>query len=148
MSFIHFLLSIFQYQAISSLEGPRMIWDSHNSGYKEFCLLRFNARICLPPAFMVVSCLAYSSTLKMEAICSFERSVDLQPTKRRYNPEDRTILVRLVAISYMWKLRIPIQNVKDAGVICGQYSRFWELRFSRRWLRRVLSSGIWRRVVR
>jgi hypothetical protein len=34
---------------------------------------------------------AYSSTLKMEAICYSEMSVDFQRTTRRYIPEDRTI---------------------------------------------------------
>jgi hypothetical protein len=32
----------------------------------------------LPPAFTMVSCSAYSSTLKMETLCSSERSVDFQ----------------------------------------------------------------------
>jgi hypothetical protein len=32
----------------------------------------------LLPAFMLVSCLAYSSTLKMEATCFSETSVDFQ----------------------------------------------------------------------
>jgi hypothetical protein len=32
--------------------------------------------LCMPPAFMLVSCLAYSSTLKVEVICSSEMSVD------------------------------------------------------------------------
>jgi hypothetical protein len=31
------------------------------------------------------------STLKMEAICSSETSVDYQPTLRRYIPEDSTL---------------------------------------------------------
>jgi hypothetical protein len=36
-----------------------------------------------------VFCLAYSSILKMEAICSSETSVDFQQTTRRYISEDR-----------------------------------------------------------
>jgi hypothetical protein len=32
--------------------------------------------VCLPPAFTLVSCSAYFSTLKMEALCSSETSVD------------------------------------------------------------------------
>jgi hypothetical protein len=40
---------------------------------------------------MLVSCLAYSSTMKMEATYSSETSVDFQRTKRRYIPEDKTI---------------------------------------------------------
>jgi hypothetical protein len=43
-------------------------------------------------AFMLVSCSAYSSTLKMEAICSSETSVDFQRNARRYIPEDSTVL--------------------------------------------------------
>jgi hypothetical protein len=35
--------------------------------------------------------LAYSSTLKMKAICSSEELVDLHRTTRRYIPEDRTL---------------------------------------------------------
>jgi hypothetical protein len=37
-------------------------------------------------AFTLVSCSAYPSTLKMEAICSSETSVDFQLTTRRYMP--------------------------------------------------------------
>jgi hypothetical protein len=56
---------------------------SHNSGYKELCLLRHNVskehivsiiRVEAAPAtnFMLVSCLAYTSTLKMNVTCSSE----------------------------------------------------------------------------
>jgi hypothetical protein len=38
---------------------------------------------------LLVSCLAYSSTLKIEAICSSETLACLRTT-RHYNPEDRT----------------------------------------------------------
>jgi hypothetical protein len=40
--------------------------------------------------FMLVSCVAYSSILQMEATCSSETSVDFQPTTGRYIPEHRT----------------------------------------------------------
>jgi hypothetical protein len=46
--------------------------------------------LCLPPAFTLVSCLAYFSTLKIETICSFETSVGSQWTTWRYIPEDGT----------------------------------------------------------
>jgi hypothetical protein len=39
----------------------------------------------------LVSCLAYSSILELEATCSSETSVDFQLTKRRYTPGDRTL---------------------------------------------------------
>jgi hypothetical protein len=42
-------------------------------------------------AFTVVSCLAYSSTLKMEAICFSKASGYFQRTTRRYIPEDSTL---------------------------------------------------------
>jgi hypothetical protein len=44
----------------------------------------------LPPAFTLVSCSAYL-TLKMEAICSSETSVDIPRATRRYIPEDSTL---------------------------------------------------------
>jgi hypothetical protein len=48
-------------------------------------------RLCLPPDFTLVSCLAYSSALKMEATCSSEAPVDFQWTTRRCIPEDRIL---------------------------------------------------------
>jgi hypothetical protein len=43
----------------------------------------------------MVSSLAYSSTLKMEATCSSETSVEFQRNTRHYTPEDRTPLKHL-----------------------------------------------------
>jgi hypothetical protein len=43
------------------------------------------------PAFTLISCMAYSSTLKMEAEYSSEKSVDFQRTTPSYIPEDRTL---------------------------------------------------------
>jgi hypothetical protein len=40
---------------------------------------------------MLVSCLTYSPTLKMEATFSSKTSVDFQRTTRRYIPEDSTL---------------------------------------------------------
>jgi hypothetical protein len=40
---------------------------------------------------MLVSCLAYYSTVKMEAICSSDTSVDVNQTIRCYVPKDRTL---------------------------------------------------------
>jgi hypothetical protein len=39
---------------------------------------------------MLVSCLAYSSKLKMKSICSSETSVDFYQTTRRHNADDTT----------------------------------------------------------
>jgi hypothetical protein len=41
--------------------------------------------------FMLVSCVAYSLTLKMETTCSSETLVEFQWTTWRYIPEDRTL---------------------------------------------------------
>jgi hypothetical protein len=49
--------------------------------------------------FTVVSCLAYSSTLKMEVTCYSEESVDFQVTTQRYIPENRNIR-KYVLISF------------------------------------------------
>jgi hypothetical protein len=53
----------------------------------------------------VVSRSPYFSTLKMEAACSSETSVDIQRTTRRYIPEDRTLLNHGCENlrSYKWK---------------------------------------------
>jgi hypothetical protein len=45
----------------------------------------------LDACFTLVSCLAYYSTLKMEATCSSETFFDFHWTVRRYIPEDRNI---------------------------------------------------------
>jgi hypothetical protein len=47
--------------------------------------------LCLQPAFPLVSCSAYSSTLKMDAKYSSEKSVVFQRTTLRYIPEDSTL---------------------------------------------------------
>jgi hypothetical protein len=52
---------------------------------------------------MLVSFLAYSSTLKMEAACSSEKSVDFQRITRRYNTEERIQL-------YSDMLQVPIAH--------------------------------------
>jgi hypothetical protein len=49
------------------------------------------SKLCLPPAFTLASCLPYFSTLKMEATCSSETSVNFQRTTRRYISEDSTL---------------------------------------------------------
>jgi hypothetical protein len=40
---------------------------------------------------MAVSCVVYSSTLKLEIIYFSETSIDFQQTTRCYNPEDKTL---------------------------------------------------------
>jgi hypothetical protein len=49
------------------------------------------AELRLSPDFTLVSCSAYSSILKMEAICSSETSIAFQRTTRRHIPEDDSL---------------------------------------------------------
>jgi hypothetical protein len=55
----------------------------------------------LAACFMVASCLAFSSALKMEGTYSSETSVGFHWTTRQYIPEDRTLSLKLVAL-YGW----------------------------------------------
>jgi hypothetical protein len=57
-------------------------------GFGGICQNRCQAE---PSAFTLVSCSAYSSTLKIEAAYSSETSVDFQRTARRYILEDRSL---------------------------------------------------------
>jgi hypothetical protein len=84
------------------------IWSSHSGCYEEFwditpcsplkvkriCCLYLQGRMNqaeLIKWFIVVSFLAYYSTLKVEATCSSETSFDFQRTTWHYIPEDTTL---------------------------------------------------------
>jgi hypothetical protein len=56
------------------------------------------SELCLPPDFTLVPCSAYSSTLRIEAICSPETSVDFQQTTKRYIPEDSTLSIYVFVV--------------------------------------------------
>jgi hypothetical protein len=45
---------------------------------------------------MLLSCLTYSSTLKMKAQTSSEMSVDINRTAQRYIPEEAFLLTALI----------------------------------------------------
>jgi hypothetical protein len=68
-----------------------------------------------PHAFTLVSCSAYFSTLKMEAICSSKTSVDFQQTTWCYIPEDSTLLTTALlqehAISVALKSHVIHHNI-------------------------------------
>jgi hypothetical protein len=70
------------------LQGRRTshVRDQHEAGYS------------LPPAFMLVSYLAYPSALKMEATCSSETSVHFQRTTQRYILKDRTLWAAIISL--------------------------------------------------
>jgi hypothetical protein len=68
-----------------------------SSGSKEYANQGTSVKQVTSKA-LVVSCLAYSSTLKIVATCSSKTSVDFQLTTRGYIPENRT-LHELVSIT-------------------------------------------------
>jgi hypothetical protein len=61
----------------------------------ELCLLLVSCGFLswplLTTCFMLIPCLTYSSTLKIEATCSSEMLVKLQRTSQRYISEGRTL---------------------------------------------------------
>jgi hypothetical protein len=59
----------------------------------------------------LISCLAYSSNLKIETTCSSEMSVDFQRTKRRYFPEDRTLYNGPYENLESYRLRILCKDI-------------------------------------
>jgi hypothetical protein len=65
----------------------------------------------------MVSCLAYSSILKMEATCFPETSVDFQPTTWLYIPKELFIfhlLLLLLSLSLLsTKEKLPLQEIPD-----------------------------------
>jgi hypothetical protein len=74
--------------------GDRCIMNWEGSGRRwSWPDLRYYPSICLEPAFTLVSCSAYSSTLKMEAICSPKTSFDFQQATQRYIPEYSTLQI-------------------------------------------------------
>jgi hypothetical protein len=70
-----------------------MLFREINAAYFENYMKHRNilCELCLPPAFTLISYLAYFSLLKMDAIFSSETSVDFQRNTRHYIPKDRTI---------------------------------------------------------
>jgi hypothetical protein len=62
---------------------------------------------------ILVSCFAYSSALKTEAIYSSETSVDFHLTSQRYIPEDRTHLYQLTEL----KKNIDIEKINFKYVL-------------------------------
>jgi hypothetical protein len=75
--------------------------------------------VCLASAITLVSCLSYSSTLKIEATCSSEASVNFQRTTWRYFTEDRTLKYRLLAGSQVPRDCRKKQTESKVSVGCG-----------------------------
>jgi hypothetical protein len=108
------------------------IWSSRSSSYEEFYPLGYNTvqsdgnlptfqRNVLPalkwawtelPAVMLVFCLAYSSAVKMEVICSSETSVDSQWTTLCRVPEHRSFhLWCYIRSTYTWKVSVILVTI-------------------------------------
>jgi hypothetical protein len=75
----------------------------------------------LENCFMLVSCLAYSSTLKLEETCSSETPADFQRTTRRYIPEDGTLhnhrcenLNSYIFLTCSWILFVIARSTQNA----------------------------------
>jgi hypothetical protein len=81
---IHSILWASQQETIFYLAFPSCFL--HNPTFQQ---ADWSACYC----FMLVFCLAYSSTPKMEATCSSKMSVEFQQTKQHYVPEDGTLLL-------------------------------------------------------
>jgi hypothetical protein len=100
---------------------------------------------------MVVSCLA-CLTLKMRAIFSSDTSVDFQRTARHYVPEDRTVnnyRCENLILHMFIVLDTTLKFCVEEGRI-SLWSRpfHYNTSFTRRLkLRRMLYSGMWRRVI-
>jgi hypothetical protein len=90
----------------AELKNTFKIWGSRSGGCEEFYLLGSNAvwsvesRAQLATCSMLISCLAYSSILKMAATCSSETSVDFQRTTVLYPKRYNSIKVRLSSRIY------------------------------------------------
>jgi hypothetical protein len=88
--------------AVKSTTNTTIVWDI------TLCSL-----LCLPPAFTLVFCLAYSSNLKMKTICSSEKSVEFQRSTRRYILKDITLptaLCLLVHVHFYFFVIRPNDN--------------------------------------
>jgi hypothetical protein len=62
-----------------------------NRRFRATYCFHIQSRLRLVPAFTLICCWTYYSTLKMEAICSSETSVHFPRTTLRYIPEDSTL---------------------------------------------------------
>jgi hypothetical protein len=86
----------------------------------------------LATCFLLVSCLAYSSTLKMEVTCSFEILVDFERTARCSIPEVRSLHnfccenLRSYVPQYMYSYK---QIYSVSLILCTErYTSFWMLK--------------------
>jgi hypothetical protein len=92
--------------------------------------------LCLPSAFKLVPCLAYSSTLKMEATCSSEILVGFQRTTQHYIPVGRTLrsklLLTVTSVSFMPRKVVVIYTLPQLELhVCENVRRCRNVNISR-----------------
>jgi hypothetical protein len=90
-----------------------------SSGFKSEPVKKLASKALLV-SFTLVSYLAYSSTLKMEATCSFEVTFYFQPTTWRYIPEDNHRCENLK--SYPFQECVFIRPVQSKDYMLGSYN--------------------------
>jgi hypothetical protein len=83
--------------------------------------------------FMLVTCLAYSSSLKMEAACSFEMLVNLYWTTQHTFPEKHVLFLHGSSSRTSYRMLSSLKIKQEAGsrsskqrgalTVCCQYSR-------------------------
>jgi hypothetical protein len=94
-----------------------------NQRFGKTCRLHLQA--LLATYFTLVSCLTYSSTVKMGTICSSETSVDFQRTTRRYILEDRTLVYYFDQMSSPLNSTQRIPSNPRSGAIFLNMSLFY-----------------------
>jgi hypothetical protein len=84
---VHVEFSLLGYNAVNPLKVNRHFGGKLRLHHQS---RKISQATLLATFFMPISSLAYSSTLKMDAICSSETSIDFQQTTWCYIFEDRT----------------------------------------------------------
>jgi hypothetical protein len=104
---------------------------------------RLTKWLYLPPAFTLIFCSVYSSTLKMEATCASETAVDFQLTTLQYILEDWTVhnhrrgnlttcLVSSTLLSicinplerFSWRVPLMALSIFTSKLLCASCSVF------------------------
>jgi hypothetical protein len=97
----------------AQLAAPQEGFSSVSDWVSRLCWIWF------PPALTLVSCSTYYSTLKMEAMCSSETSVDFQRTTRCSIPDDSTLQA-----GYKLWFRFTFLRIESRGELLWYYLIF------------------------
>jgi hypothetical protein len=83
------------------------------------------SKALLTACFILVSCLAYSSTLRMEAKCSSKPSFDSQYTTQLCIPEDRTLENYKLMTNWLgWSEEMRLNNADNKIFFISNFSDF------------------------